>query len=345
MSIEFCNTFKVKSPAPRQRERNKTHRRYFLSTWKTTVGGDPQVRIYPPLYLMGSGPEFARSSCTYPRPYMNQALTPVDIAFDWEDTEEIYNRVATQTWEIFNHQFNRRFVFALLFTETLCTLFLFDRAGAVIGKPFNYHQEPDKLGTLICGLSSDSDKVEKLGFDRTIFSEEKTMYIHTREASYRGKWKETRYAVDDIIFQAPGFLGRTTTCFRVYKPEDPTHFYVIKDAWVAFDDIPGKESEGTLLQRIKDSGVTAGVVGLHHYEECRRSNKTGDIDTVLRNRMVTNPAGEEKKRDRLHNRIVMTSHGKTLDNFSTREEFILAFYDAIRGMLYIERHILKPCFR
>ena len=257
-------------------------------------------------------------------------MTPVDIAFDWEDKEEIYNRVAAQAWEIFNYQFNRRFVFGLLFTETVCTLFLFDRVGAVIGKPFNYHQEPDKLGALICGLSSDSDKVEKLGFDCTIFSEKETMYIQTMEYAGRGR-KGTRYVIDDIIFQAPGFLGRTTTCFRIYKPEDPEHFYIIKDAWVAFDDVPGKEPEGVLLQHIKDSGVTTGVVGLIHYEECRRSNKAGDIDAVLRNRMTTNPTPEETKKNRVHNRIVMTSHGKTLDNFSTRDEFILAFYDAIRG--------------
>jgi len=49
-------------------------------------------------------------------------------------------------------------------------VYLFDRAGVIGGKAFNYHTDPDRFCALILGLAEEK-KIEKIGFDLSILKE------------------------------------------------------------------------------------------------------------------------------------------------------------------------------
>ncbi|RXW15441.1 hypothetical protein EST38_g10414 [Candolleomyces aberdarensis] len=75
-------------------------------------------------------------------------------------------QVAVYVRQIFIHQPNRRYVRALVLTETNLRLFHFDRSGGLYTPYINIHQDPYTFVRLVIGLNSLDESV--LGFDMSI---------------------------------------------------------------------------------------------------------------------------------------------------------------------------------
>ena len=101
---------------------------------------------------------------------------------------------------------------------------------------------------------------------------------------------------------------------------------------MAPSELAGRESEGSLLRRAKSKGVVAGVAQIRHFEEVRRGVDASDLDTISHNRRAEHTSPDAKNLDRVHTRIVMETHGRTLDKFTNRRELMLAFHDAVLGI-------------
>ncbi|KIJ57187.1 hypothetical protein M422DRAFT_83618, partial [Sphaerobolus stellatus SS14] len=226
---------------------------------------------------------------------------------------------------IFKHQTNRRFIYAMLFTEKTCTLYLFDRAGPVSSRSFDYHENPDRLCAVIWGIST--KRAGEIGFDPALKLEDSKTILTTKQmVGQRGR-SEVRYHLKEVIFRFPSFFGRGTTCWRGTRTDDSDTSYVIKDSWIN-RSTPGREGEGPILRHIQEKGINLGVVQLVHYEEMRYGNRA---DTVLQNRKIRSPSLEQARLDLVHTRTVMKSYGETINKFSSPKEFILAFYDAVKA--------------
>ncbi|KIJ37513.1 hypothetical protein M422DRAFT_33638 [Sphaerobolus stellatus SS14] len=335
----LCNWFRVllndillfeADGIPSRRERGPPsqlkQRRYVFATYKEDYLKEvtPLPRVSSSLYLAGSGPEFVTANGKLrPQPSPTAGLSPIEVTIG-DGTRKQRNRLAANAADIFEWQSNRRFVFALLLTEEYCTVYMFDRAGATYSKPFNFHEDPDLFCTVICLLGS--SKVNDIGFDGSIFLDRTGLHqIRCRQAAGRRSFRNQHYTVQSTIFQSPVYVGRGTFCWLVRRVGDKKSLYVIKDAWIA-QDLPGKESEGFLLKLANDKGVTLGIPLFQSSEDIRQGD---DPDTILLNRKISNPSREYLKLDRVHTRVVMKAYGKTLDQFSSRKELILAFHDAV----------------
>jgi len=230
---------------------------------------------------------------------------------------------------MFQNQDNRRFAYGLVITETAFTVYMFDHSGALSSQPCNYHQDPEQFWAIIAGLAS--DKTERTGFDSTIFCDGPYMKIRTLEPIEDGSLTGTHYRIKQLLFQCRSLVGRGTICWLAAGPDGSETTFVIKDAWIAPEELAGRESEASLLRHVQTMGVVAGVVQIRHSEEVRRGVDATDVDTVFRNRRVEGSSSSERELDRVHTRIVMNTHGKTLDQFATRKELLLAFHDAVLG--------------
>jgi len=157
------------------------------------------------------------------------------------------------------------------------------------------------------------------------------MKIRTFEPIEDGSSPVRHYTVTRTLFHFPSLVGRGTICWLATGPDESESTFVIKDAWIAPEELAGWESEASLLRHVQTKGVVVGVVQIRHSEEVRRGVDATDLDTVFRNRRVEGASSSERELDRVHTRIVMNTHGKTLDQFATRKELLLAFHDAVLG--------------
>ena len=305
--------------------------RLFLNTHSESnqVISWPFVPISPGLFLAGAGNEFANAMAELPRAFTESGLCPIEVVLDSDDHEAARDRLAVNTHLMFQIQENRRFAYGLIMTETGVTVYMFDHSGAVSSQPCNYHQEPEQFWALISGLAS--DKTERTGFDSSIFADGPIMKIRTSEPIEDGTSTVRHYAVKESLFHFPSLVGRGTICWLAERSDESESTFVIKDAWIASEELAGRESEASLLRHVQTKGVVMGVVQIRHSEEVRRGVDASDLDTVFRNRRVEGSSSSDRKLDRVHTRIVMDTHGKTLDRFATRKELLLAFHDAVLG--------------
>ncbi|KIJ29803.1 hypothetical protein M422DRAFT_187936 [Sphaerobolus stellatus SS14] len=252
-------------------------------------------------------------------------LSPIEVSLE-QDTKKERNLLAANAANIFERQVNRRFVFALLLTEETCTVYLFDRSGATYSEPFNFHEDPNLFCAVICLLGS--SKLQDIGFDTSFFlNKENLLQVRSKQDTGRRSFRKQTYTILDTIFRSPTYLGRGTFCWLAQRVGDMESRYVIKDAWIA-QGLPGKESEGTLLKLAHEKGVVMGIPEFQSCEDVCQSD-SGDPDAILLNRKIFNPSQELMKLERIHTRVIMKAYGKTLNEFSSRKELILAFHDAV----------------
>ncbi|KIJ52412.1 hypothetical protein M422DRAFT_776073 [Sphaerobolus stellatus SS14] len=188
-------------------------------------------------------------------------------------------------------------------------VYMFDRSGATFSPSFDFHKDPDLFCKLIYVLGGTD--IQAIGFDETIF------------------WMVKIFPTYGLCNHqdAEGHPG--TLCWLVHKATDENAQYVIKDAWVS-PDLPGKESEGSLLCLASQKGVIKGIPTFIHAEELRHEPQRKPVlDSILKNRRIAEPLEEHMKLQRVHCRLVMKSHGKLLSDFASRKELLLAFHDAV----------------
>jgi len=306
--------------------------RLFLNTHSESnlVVSTPPSPMSPSLFLAGAGSEFANAAAQLPRAVTQSGLCPIEVILDTDNHQAARDRLAVNIHLMFQNQDNRRFAHGLVITEKEVTVYMFDHSGSVASRPSNYHQDPEQFWAIITGLAS--DKTERTGFDSSIFGDGRCAKIRTFEPTQLDSSKATHYTLKANLFQFHSLVGRGTICWIVRGPDDSDSTFAIKDAWIAPEELDGRESEATLLRHVQTRGVVAGVVQIHHSEEVRRGLEATDLDTVFRNRRVEASASADRKLDRVHTRVVMDAYYNTLDRFTTRKELLLAFHDAVLGM-------------
>jgi len=290
----------------------------------------PPSPVSPTLFLVGVGEEFVNTSAELPRAVARSGISPIEVLLDSEDAMFSRDRLAVNMHQMFQNQDNRRFAYGLVVTETVFTVYMFDHSGAVASQPCNYHQNPDQFCAVVSGLAS--DKAESIGFDTNIFSQGHYGRIRTFESGSNDRSTAVQYTIEESLFQFSSLVGRGTICWLCSRPDHFNSTFVVKDAWISPSELGGREFEGSLLHHAKSQGVRLGISQVQHFEQVRSGKDASNLDTVLHNRQVEWSSPEGKKIDRVHTRIVMETHGKTLDKFTSRREFLLAFQDAVLGM-------------
>jgi hypothetical protein len=285
--------------------------------------------VSPSLFLAGIGPEFINTYAEVPRANYSSGMTVLEVVLNDEDLDDARDRLAVYVHQLFQHQDNRRFAYGVVITEDMFTVYMFDHSGVVASEPCNYHEHAEQFCAVISGLASDDAR--RFGFDTTMFSEGRHQKIRTFEVVKRGAPTKTHYIIKNQLFRYPSLVGRGTLCWLVSPEKNPDTACVVKDAWIAPSELLGRESEGSLLHHAQAKGVINGVAQVRHFEEVRNGRNASLADTVLRNRCLEDVTPEDMKFERVHTRIVMTTHGKTLDMFASRKELLLAYHDAIVG--------------
>lgn len=148
-------------------------------------------------------------------------------------------------------------------------MYMFDHSGAVASEPLRYHENPEIFCNVVPGLASGEDRT---GFYKRIFYDRPYNITRTFKPMDNSV-VETHYQVELGIFLFSSVVGRGTVCFLVSALDDPWARFGIKDAWIAAEELAGKESEESLLCHAKRQGIVAGLVQTGHFEEVRRGHQ------------------------------------------------------------------------
>jgi Fungal protein kinase len=129
--------------------------------------------------------------------------------------------------------------------------------------------------------------------------------VHSAEDSPKPVFYIQDKSVEPLHFST--VIGRGTVCWRTRREGHPGSRFVIKDAWIPYEQLPGGESEGSLLSHAQEKGVVHGIAQIEHMEELRRNDGSNGLDTVLRNSQVDVPTAEDLKLklECTHGRIVL----------------------------------------
>ncbi|RXW23299.1 hypothetical protein EST38_g2556 [Candolleomyces aberdarensis] len=224
-------------------------------------------------------------------------------------------QVAVYVRQIFIHQPNRRYVRALVLTETNLRLFHFDRSGGLYTPYINIHQDPYTFVRLVVGLNSLDESV--LGFDMSIqWKIEDGRKIDGTLATRREDDTEIIYNLSkvDPIITFFDISGRGTQWWSVSDPITGDKL-LIKDCWKAEDRV----SE---YKHLKKTTGLPGVAQMLSFE--RNRGKTEDFRA---------PASTAHKDfyNRVAVRIVINSYGESIESFKSPRDLLCALRDAIKG--------------
>ncbi|KIJ46102.1 hypothetical protein M422DRAFT_46384 [Sphaerobolus stellatus SS14] len=123
---------------------------------------------------------------------------------------------------------------------------------------------------------------------------------------------EVHYKIVHMVFRYRFLFGRGTLVYRAERDEHPDTEYVIKDAWVT-NNIPGKETESSILRNIQKKGIRDGVVQLGYFEEVHLEKR---LDSV-QNRQISHPSVHQATSERMHTWIIMKTFGRRILDFSS----------------------------
>jgi len=276
----------------------------------------------PALFMFGAGKQFCNTSIRA-NADIELGICPIQVILDSADSDISRERLTLQVEHMLRHQPQRRFAFGLVMTPHLCRAYYFDRAGSVSSHSFSYHAEPRRFCALLAGLAgSDASRV---GFDPTVYNDGKNVKILCKNVSGRKAVKHEEYVVKDVKHHSPELVCKGTSCWLVTGPDGAN--YIVRDKWTILPDVSGRESEKSLLDYAYSQGVNDGIVQLRHYEELSCSGRTKD--TIYHNRRIRTGEKRENLVNRMHIRSVSVPQGKHLHEFSTREELLIAFHDAV----------------
>ncbi|KIJ52496.1 hypothetical protein M422DRAFT_776128 [Sphaerobolus stellatus SS14] len=195
-----------------------------------------------------------------------------------------------------------------------CPVIMFDRSGAVVGEPFNFHEEPD----LFVGWFD-------IGFDRSIhLNDRNEAILRTQECRGRQSAKKVCFMVENVVFSPSNVVGRGTICFLATQENEKETKYVIKDSWVVPQTLEGKESEVSLLQHIMAKSISKGIAQYHHFAQVSHSNNPKKPDSILLNRRADQNS-QDLNVERLHFRIFMKTFEKPISDFSSESSCCLHF--------------------
>ncbi|KAF8522008.1 hypothetical protein JB92DRAFT_2888933 [Gautieria morchelliformis] len=304
-------------------------RRLFLKPLDMKASRDPLP--HPDLMLAGAGPAFISNKSEKPIPEYCSGMVPIQVMLESEYRFTKRHLSAVHANEIFQQQDNRRYIYALILTESYMRVFMFDPAGCVVAPRLDYHTRPVDFCAVIAGIAS-LDEV-KAGFDTSFVLDDRLEpRIWTMECGPDGPPRALSYRVKSRLFKATKFVSRATGCWLVDSVEEPHKTYVIKDAWIAPSETQN-DTEGSLITHAQNMGVSCGLVRIRHQARILVPGRSED--TIIKNRRMRGGAFTDGSTvlDRVHTRIVMDTYGKPIWKFSSRGELLLAFHDAVQAHL------------
>ncbi|KAF8480547.1 hypothetical protein JB92DRAFT_2837657 [Gautieria morchelliformis] len=151
-------------------------------------------------------------------------LIPIEIKTDrsrHEDKDQAVFQLATYVCEVFAAQPHRRFVPSQMFTESTAEFFLWDRAGFICSKAFDYHAEAARFCRIIATILSWND--EALGFDTSLQFAKNGLHISTGS---------DEYVVDAFlpVIQPYNIRSDGATCW-IARRRDDNNIYLVQDTW------------------------------------------------------------------------------------------------------------------
>lgn len=149
-------------------------------------------------------------------------------------------------------------------------LWTFDRLGGIASEQFDINEDGLQFVSAMLGFLWMSE--EQLGFDPTIIIVRDKRYIEIKREN-----RKERLVIDRLIKRVPCVAGRATTCWKVYKEEDPNTPLVVKDSWQYLE----REEEGELLREATKKGVI-NVARYFHHETVSVGSQDDDIRANVR---------------------------------------------------------------
>ncbi|KAF9486552.1 hypothetical protein BDN70DRAFT_870137 [Pholiota conissans] len=279
----------------------------------------------PHLMTLGlSGPNFGPlQSPVESGPSYTSMISPAEIQIDaLRDFQSDFIQLAIYARNCFKCQHNRRFVYALLITESIAQLYFFDRSGACYSRDVNIHAEPVAFLRIILGVWSPYDEV--VGFDTGIFwkqgnSEHREW--HRYITSLDDECRECTYLLSENtpIYSRRWIVGRGTTIWATFVNERQL---LIKEAWP--DTFRDREWE--LLNNAK------GLAGIVQVFASENGLSTSALRGLPPKTLADDPDGPPRYVERQFGRVILANYGnRTIDKFSDRLELLYGFRDAIRG--------------
>ncbi|KAJ2914310.1 hypothetical protein MD484_g6114, partial [Candolleomyces efflorescens] len=276
--------------------------------------------------IRAAGPSFSPSvgSCVG---FSNTATcfgTELDSA-----AEELWSQLllmAEFAKNVFIEQPNRRFVRSVIITERQAQLFHFDRSGVQYSPLFDVHQKPETLIRIVLGLATTNEEI--LGFDTSVHWKKSPegMKIGGSVETRGSDNTKTTYDLcpgEDQIGRCD-LLGRGTTCWIVKN--DQGERFIVKDYWV----VDGQASEFKFLEEVKGMRGVCQVVSYEGNRARTRDFRDHPSDVV-----------KGAFQNRTSVRIVMKAYGRSIESFTSIEQLLGAFRDAIAAhKALISRNII-----
>ncbi|KAH7903461.1 hypothetical protein BJ138DRAFT_1120362 [Hygrophoropsis aurantiaca] len=255
----------------------------------------------------------------------------------WQANTTILRSLNTKSYLLFLAQPWRRYVLALTFANDEVRLHLYDRSGAVISRPHNFHRKFNAMIRLVY-LFAHADRA-LLGFDPTIQisplpSRGQGRPIGTVEGSSPG----IIYNIWAMLMSTNGFVGRGTVCYHIRLSTSDNRTtdainggagsdaddLVLKDYWAA----KGLEThEATILDLLK------GLDGVPELVDAWNVQFEGEDDTTFRNRPLSQSFNFSLWPNlvcRMHRRMVMRPLAYPITTFRSQIEFLSAFCGIVR---------------
>ena len=242
----------------------------------------------------------------------------------------------TKAYLLLSSQPWRRYILAISFADFQMRLHFYDRSGAQVSSPINFHRDLQPVVEVIHAFAyADRDL---LGYDPTID-------IHRppsipKQISFHG-FIGTIISGSDILniisllSSSSGFIGRGTVCWHV-RPVDTgpgeanegkldNNDYVLKDNWVDEELI---DHEIDILSHI------AGIKGVPVLVKSWTVQYKGEDDTTLRYR----PAAWKRLErfvNRVHRRQLLRPVGSPLSTFRSQKELLLGLIAGLESVYFV----------
>ncbi|KAF8641986.1 hypothetical protein AX16_009759, partial [Volvariella volvacea WC 439] len=262
--------------------------------------------IEPDMMISGWGSSSFKGRAAQPLQDYVQCATPIAVRFyDQMKAEDMHVQLAIYARECFAAQLNRRFVYALWFTDDMLAVHQFDRSGCIWSEGIDIHESPELAVRWILGASS-SDEVA-MGFNTTIRWRGRRRYVQTLNLEQ----EPAEYEIDltGEVHHSPCIVGPGFTCWPLVG-DDGT--WLMREYWRELKD--PCEEEFLVAAR--------GLPGVAQIVSYEVGEKTSDL------RGVKPPI---KFRPRQFIRITVRQYGLAISQFRSPLELLQAFKDAVQG--------------
>jgi len=270
--------------------------------------------LQPDIFAKGNGPLFPVADPTLSAPPWATCLNASEMKVEIT-TKNSYSQLGTYVEQIFATQDNRRYVECFCLDWQKFVFYVFDRAGSCSSAPVDYHRDPWKLMALIRNILmiGERDEVDA-GLDHSIFHEHGKTYIRTPTA---------KYVISKTLSRSTDIRGPGTVFWLANLHSDATLARLIKDSWVK----KGCQREKEIYRL---AGEMPGIAKLSFSYNVMIGQT---LDCIFENRPEL-PEGIVVD-NLVHTRSVYYSYpgSKTSERFTNEEELLLAFYDAIKGIV------------